>query len=133
MYLGKQRRDRTVALVLAAALVGVAVLGLLVTLASAGAGASSVDGAAYGPSAPLTPSTSTAVDPVTPSFGSEAYSRGDQPPLDPQDGGTEYVWRLVGTLVGVVLLFGCGILITREQRRRAEDDGSSDGPGEWIS
>ncbi len=133
MYLGKERRDRTVALVLAAALVGAAVLGLLVTVASGGAGASGAQGTPYAaptPSAADAPAADDAAT-VVPPVGQEVHAHGDLPPVDPGDGG--HPWRLVGTLVGVVLLFGCGILVAREQQRRAEDGGASGGPGEWIS
>ncbi len=133
MYLGKERRDRTVALVLAAALVGVAVLGLVVTIASTGTGATTPEGSPYGAAPSPAPSASRGAE-VTAAPPVEVVNQhGDHPPLDPTGVTIGHPWRLVGTLVGVLLLFGGGILIAHEQRRRAEGGGPSDGPGEWIS
>jgi len=133
MYLGKERRDRTVALVLAAALVGVAVLGLVVTISSNGSATAGTEGSPYGAAPSQAPIASRATQAPAPPLGQVVHQHGDQPPIDPAGVVIGHPWRLVGTLIGVLLLFGCGILIAHEQRRRAEGGGPSDGPGEWIS
>ncbi|MEO7061777.1 MAG: hypothetical protein ABI083_18830 [Lapillicoccus sp.] len=107
MYLGNERRNRVVALGLAAVLLAGVVLALLATVAAA---ATVTEGMAATP----VPAATAAPTPGHPA--------GHDDPVDPAEltvaGGAGHAGRLLGLVAGVGLLLGCAVMVVHEQRRR---------------
>ena len=114
MYLGNERRNRLVALGLAAVLVAGVVLALLATVAAA-------KPAVVGVIAPGERPAASGVG------GSVSGSSSNAPPAGHHDAvdstqlasvTTGHPERLVGVVMGVALLLTCGVMVVHEQRRR---------------